>query len=293
MPYTIVWNPSSNRGKSARKVAAVSEELAARDLDAEMVESESPEHMASIAASAEADGRVPVAMGGDGTVNIVMNACRGPIGIIPTGTANALAVELGIPEGEISKAIDVLVAGEPRKIDMARISVSGEPPRLMNTTFSMGFAADATATAERINWIKGDLRYVYAVFPTLAKGKPYEFRVTLDDGEEELIPAWMVMVTNVKDAGGGMMITPESIVDDGLFDICVLGPITRRRFIRTFPRVFRGRHVDDPWITMLRASKISVETDRESICYIDGDRHGSLPATLEVLPGELSVIAPS
>ena len=88
-----------------------------------------------------------------------------------------------------------------------------------------------------------------------------------------------------------MKVTPTAIVDDGLLDILVVGPLSRISFLRIFPKVFAGTHITDPCVTILKARKIRIEAD-EVVAYTDGERFAALPIDIEVKPGALRVFAP-
>jgi len=111
------------------------------------------------------------------------------------------------------------------------------------------------------------------------------------DGEELVTRAMLVSVGNNVSLGGGMKVTPHALVDDGLFDVLVVQPLSRLSFIRIFPRVFKGAHVSDPRVTIHKVTRVRIESD-VAVAYADGERIGPLPIDIEVVPNALRILAP-
>jgi diacylglycerol kinase (ATP) len=97
-------------------------------------------------------------------------------------------------------------------------------------------------------------------------------------------------VGNAISYGGGMKVTPDASVVDGLLDVCLLEEMSAPAFIRAFPSVFRGTHVRHPKVRMLRSTRVAIEADRRVTVYADGERIGPAPAVFEVLPEALPVV---
>jgi diacylglycerol kinase (ATP) len=138
---------------------------------------------------------------------------------------------------------------------------------------------------------KGKNRYLLALAIELVKLGPISYRVVLD-GEELLTKAALISVGNNVSLGGGMKVTPDALLDDGLLDVLVVQPLGRFAFMRIFPRVFSGTHVTDPRVTIYRAKRILIEA-YGVVAYADGERVGPLPIDIEVVPNALRVLAPA
>ena len=130
--------------------------------------------------------------------------------------------------------------------------------------------------------------YVAALIKTLSRFTPAGFTMDLD-GEVVRGQHMLVAVGNSISYGGGMKVTPDASVVDGLLDVCMLRALSKPAFLRAFPRVFRGTHVTHPAVRMARVHRIHIEADRRVMVYADGERVGPGPATIEVAPGSLSV----
>jgi len=103
----------------------------------------------------------------------------------------------------------------------------------------------------------------------------------------------MLAVGNGSSYGGGMLVCPGARSDDGMLEVCVIQELPKWQFVTTFPKVFKGRHVDHPAVRMLRGREIEIAADRPFQVYADGERVGSLPATFTVMPGALRVVVPA
>ena len=133
-----------------------------------------------------------------------------------------------------------------------------------------------------------------ATLRTLVTYSPRRFRITVD-GTMVDTDAWLVAVGNTRTYASGMMITPAASVHDGLLDVCVVGPVSRTEFLRTFPSVFSGTHVEHPEVRTARGTQITVEILDPAPAvdlWASGEHAGSLPARLEPAAGALAVVVP-
>lgn len=238
-----------------------------------------------------------VVVGGDGMVCLATNLLVGskvPLGIVPSGTGNDMARGLGIPLGNSEAAIEALLSAlqlPPRIIDTGRIRHPGGEETRFSCVVSAGFDAVANERANQMRWPKGKSRYNLAILRELAVLTPLHYRLTLDGVPLET-DGMLVSVANNTSFGGGMLVTPDALLDDGLFDVLVVQPLSRLAFLRIFPRVFKGTHVSDPRVKIYRARSIRIEADAV-VAYADGERVGPLPIDIDVVPGSLRVLAPA
>lgn len=241
-----------------------------------------------------------VVVGGDGMVNLGVNLVAGtrvPLGIVPSGTGNDMARGLGIPHDDTEAAIRFLgeALGQPaREIDAVRIRWTDEDgtpgERRFACALSAGFDAIVNERANLMRHPKGPSRYTLALLAELVRLKPFRYRVTFD-GQLDEFDAVMVSVGNNVSLGGGMKITPDAVLDDGLLDIMIVKPLSRIAFLRLFPRVFQGTHTGLSIVEMRRARRIRIEADAPIVVYADGERTAPLPVELEVEPRALRVLA--
>ncbi len=237
-----------------------------------------------------------VVVGGDGMVSLGTNlvaATTIPLGIVPSGTGNDVSRGLKIPIGQTDAAIDLLLAAlghEPRVIDAVLVRRSGEPDHWYAGVLSAGFDALVNERANLWRWPRGKSRYNLALLRELATLHPTTYRLVLD-GVEWNTAGTLVSIANNTSFGGGMLITPDALLDDGLLDVCVVEPLSRTAFLGIFPRVFKGTHVTDPRVSIRRAKRVRIEADGV-VAYADGERVGPLPLEIEVVPGALRVLVP-
>ncbi len=237
-----------------------------------------------------------VVVGGDGMVNLGANLVAGtgvPLGVVPSGTGNDTARALGIPHDNAEAAIRLLLDAlqrPPRVIDAGRIRRSDGTTTWFACMVSAGFDAVVNERANRMRWPKGPSRYNLAMLIELAVLRPITYRLVLD-GVESMATGVLVSVGNGVSLGGGMKVTPDALLDDGMLDVLVVQRLTRVQFLRIFPRVFKGTHLSDPRVTVHRVRSITIDAD-DVVAYADGERVGPLPIDIEVVPGALRVLAP-
>lgn len=253
---------------------------------------EAPGHAEALAREAAAAGCDRVAVvGGDGTVGETLNALAGTgtaLGIVPIGTGNDLARNLGIPRS-LEEAVAGLATAVRRRIDLGE-----ESERLFGVIVGVGFAADVMRQANlRRGPAKGSAAIFLSILQTVAQLKPLPVRLILDDREpfEALMTALFVM--NTRTTGGGLMICPEAVPDDGLLDLCLMRDIGRLDFLATLPKAYSGRHASHPKVSFFRARSVRLEAERPLVKMFDGDLFGDAPLDARVRRAALDVLVPA
>ncbi len=236
-----------------------------------------------------------VAVGGDGLVNLAINALADsgvPLAIVPTGTGNDLARGLGItrqrPDAATQRIVRALRSGGIREIDVGVVTTS-QGERRFGGVVSVGFDARVNARANAMRWPRGGTRYVLATLRELASLRPVQLAMTVGETTREFEAAF-VSVANNRFIGGGMAIAPEAKIDDGLFDVVRVEPISRRTLLMFFPRVFAGTHTKLDVVHIHREERLSL-TGTGIDLYADGENLGTLPAGIRMLPRALRVLA--
>jgi diacylglycerol kinase (ATP) len=248
----------------------------------------------ALVAAVEAGVDAVVVSGGDGMVNLAVNAVAGtgtPLGIVAAGTGNDIARELGLPLAADHAATAVVRAlddGSRRTVDAARCRLDGGGVRWFAGVLGVGFDAVVNERANGWSWPRGQAKYTLAVARELPVFRERSYVLDLD-GRPVSARAMLVAIANGPAYGGGMRISPRSSMDDGLLDVVVAGPLSRWEFARIFPTVFSGRHVDHPRVTLYRAASVRIDSPG-IIGYADGERFGPLPLTCDAVPGALTVL---
>lgn len=231
-----------------------------------------------------------VAAGGDGTINEVVNGLKADValGILPLGTANVLALELGISVNDLPAALAVIRDGEPRPIDLGRIN-----NRRFLLMAGFGFDAEVVASvAKPLKDLVGGPAYFLSAVEAFSRVRPARFRLQADTEAMET-QAYMVVVANAASYAGQLQIAPLATIDDGWLDVCVFQERRPGGFLRQAWQVLRRRHLRDPDVRYFRCRSIRVEATPEVGIQVDGDPAGRTPARIELLPGAVRVYRPS
>jgi YegS/Rv2252/BmrU family lipid kinase len=233
---------------------------------------------------------VVIAAGGDGTLNEVIQGLAGSetaLGVLPTGTVNVWAREMGIPL-ESAKAREILLHGQTRRIDLGQVN-----GRYFLLMVGIGFDAEITQAVERKPLKRlGVLGYVLAAlwFGAGYAGFPLTLRV--DDADPVRTRALQIVIGNTRLYGGAFKFTWQARCDDGLLDLCVVhkrGMLGRWIVLGDFALNLERRRL---WVRYNTFKKVVIETKDPVAIQIDGDPAGYTPATFEVVPGALKVIVP-
>ena len=285
----LLVNPHSAGGRTIKLLPEIERELERRGVPYRVVRTESLDHGVAEARAAAGDDEIPVVMSGDGLIGQIGGALAGtntPLGILPGGRGNDLARVLGIPT-EPAGSVAALAEGNVRAIDVGEVN-----GKRFLCIASCGFDSDANRIANEAKLVRGNLVYAYAAIRALAAWKPATFALELDGAKVENV-GYTVAVANSKAYGGGMFIAPEADLSDGRFDVVLVGDRGKISCLINLPKVFKGTHVENEEVRVMRAAEVTIRADRPFAVYADGEHLTDLPATLHVLPRALRVIAPS
>lgn len=290
----ILINPTSGKGRGGKNAPAAVARLRARGVRVSELVGASGEQSLALARAAVADGiDALIACGGDGTVHCALQAVAGtdvPLGIIPVGTGDDIARALDLPLNDVVAAADVIADGGTRQVDYGVVTTSDASSAAFLAVLSAGFDSEVTERANNLKWPTGSSRYLVATMTELAVYKPVEFTITVDD-RVLVREAMMLAVGNGSSYGGAMLVCPGAVVDDGLFDLTFLTKTSKLTFLRTFPGVFKGTHVNSPSVLTMRGRSVHVEAPGQT-AYADGERVGPLPMDVALVASGLKVFAP-
>ncbi|MFZ0158045.1 MAG: diacylglycerol kinase family protein [Kineosporiaceae bacterium] len=297
-PVAVAVNPTSGSGRGARAGARTAELLAAAGFEVSPLQAQNAAELRERVTVALARGiRALIVVGGDGMVNLGVTLVAGtgvPLGIVAAGTGNDNARELGLPVGgdpddAVLTAIRVLQCGTTRPVDAVRWSTAQDRGWFVGV-LGAGFDTIVNERANRWRWLRGHLRYDLAILRELPVFTPRHYTLELD-GVARRTSAVLVAVGNGPAYGGGMRICAGAVMDDGLLDVVVAGPMSRRALVRLYPKVYRGTHLEHPAVSVVRARTVRI-TSPGIVAYADGERLAPLPLTCEVVGGAVHLLAP-
>ncbi|MFZ0531076.1 MAG: diacylglycerol kinase family protein [Propionicimonas sp.] len=302
---TLVVNPSAGGGRARRLLPRVTRKLLTAlpqaGLRVFQTTSYAEARLRCIAAVEQArppvEGRMAdslLVMGGDGMVNLGLNACAQtpvPLGLVPAGTGNDFCRGVGLAVGAVDAA-GAVVAGRTRRIDLMSVSgslVGGAEHRWVGSIVSTGFDGRVNYRTNRLRWSLGGVAYAWAALAELSRFEPLPYRLIID-GVPRNQSAMFVAIGNAGWFGGGMRGCPNADVSDGLLDITVVNPVSRATLLRVLPMMYTGGFVRDPAVELLRAREVVVDGDG-LYGMADGEELGPVPLTCGVASRSVTIYA--
>jgi diacylglycerol kinase (ATP) len=293
----IILNPYSGRWKAQAAIPHIERACREIGLDYDLVVTDGPGHGIELARNAALAGFSPiVCAGGDGSISEVVNGLMqaagdgiaGPLGIIPLGSADDLADMLGLDK-EIHAACQVIQAGYMRTIDVGWVN-----GRFFDNNSAIGLEPMVTLTQAAMARVKGTPRYILAALKAIARHRPWQAHLTWDDGEYEG-PIALASVGNTRRTGGAFWMTPRAEMDDAYLDAVFARKMGRLRLLRLLPTTFDGSHVDQPEVTYIRMTHLTIECEPSTPIQADGEVFDSSATHIEyrILPGRLAVVVPA
>ena len=299
--YKVIFNPESNKGANVALFSEIEKELAARGLDCGIFLTDHPWHAAELAQAAPGEGYdVVVAGGGDGTSNEVINGImlarqKGEditMGLLPIGRGNDFNFGLDNPE-DWRESIEVLAAGKTRMVDVGHLTGGHYPEgRYFGNQIGIGFDAVVgfLAAEQRITGFAG---YLVAAIRTMWIYHPAPVLNFQLDGETFEQACLMLTMMNGSRAGGGFMMAPHHVIDDGLFDVCLADSIPRTKIFPLLFRFIQGTQIGHPAIHYHKASRVEIKAVSGSIpAHADGETICTAGESLSIkmLPQVLKVL---
>lgn len=284
----LLGNPSARNG--AAQLEEVADGFRARGADVEVVSSSTVAEARAATRRAVSQGAERlVAVGGDGVVHIAVNAAaesQTVLGVVPLGTGNDFARALGLLGGTVDEQVERALA-EPVPVDLVRTDHGW-----VASVATLGFSGDVTARANALSWPRGQTRYTVATLLQLPRLRTLP--VTVDvEGTRVGGATTLLAVGNTAFFGGGMRICPSARSDDGRLHVVSIGDVPRRTFLRVFPTVFSGRHLDRPEVSSAQGATVSIDGPPDVEVWADGEVLGPLPIRLEAVPGAIRVAGAS
>ncbi len=302
----FVVNPRAGNGSAARQWKKLEPEVARMPGVCGVSLTEGPLHAVELAREAAARGAdVVVAVGGDGTINEVANGLiedeepvsgRAALGIVPLGTGGDFRRSLGFGDSPLA-ALARLENGRRRQIDLGRLELTTADGRTSRRVFvniaSFGLSGLVVRMVNRSSKaLGGKASFALGSLRAVASYANQPVRIALDGVDWKELKISDVAVANGQFFGGGMWIAPEARLDDGLFDVVVVGDLSRRSVLANGPKIYRGRHLGLDGVEVIRASSVAARPlgDEPVLVDVDGEQPGQLPAGFTLLPSALPLV---
>lgn len=304
-----IINPTSGNGRTGRMHKEISEKLSEIVAPLTTALTRGPMDATALTAQALLDGYEQiVAVGGDGTINEVVNgffkngAALNPeahLALVTNGTGGDFRRTFGIEDG-LQASLARVAQGKPKRIDIGRISFltdDGKPAaRHFANIASFGMSGDVVRRVNRAKFSKlfgGRFAFRWGAIRSAIGYKNKPVRLKIDNTFDEVVTVSTVAVCNGKYFGGGMKVAPDAQPDDGQFDVIIMGNAPRDETIRVMNSIYSGDHVRHPSVKVIRGKSVIATpvqaTERAGVYLdVDGESPGQLPGVFEVLHKALS-----
>ena len=312
-PIIAIVNPRSGGGRTGRLWPKIARKLE-RSLGP--FETRFTDHTASphdlpaeapTRAALKDGARLIIAVGGDGTINEVVNgffehgtaiAPTAQLGLLNGGTGGDFRRSFGLPD-RWDDSIDRLAQGSPQPLDIGRIRFTAhdgrETTRYFNNIASFGMSGAVDQAVNRTRWPKffgGSFAFLWASLTTALRYRPQAVRLKTDTGFDETIHVGTAAIANGRYFGGGMRIAPHAKPDDGVFEIIIMRDTTLKDLITNAAALYNGSHLQNEKVLAIRARMLEAHPADPKACVlldIDGEAPGRLPAYIDILPGALKL----
>lgn len=293
--YTIV-NPVSSNGKTGQRWPNHMKKFIDAEIDLEVKMTHYPGHAVKLTQDALKKGyHTIMAVGGDGTVNEVLNGFfekgelinnKAALLIFSQGTGSDYIRSLNLTK-DAADIIATYQRQKIKKVDIGEITYQDfdniERSRYFINTADVGIGGETVEFVNQSSKIMGGfLTYLYGVIRTLIKYENKNMKLKIDDKviKDDILNS--VIISLGKYFGGGMQIAPEAKVDDGIFDITILGNLSKLETVLNLYRAYKGTHIYYKKIDYLKGKKVSIESDERVLIDIDGECAGILPAQFKI-----------
>jgi diacylglycerol kinase (ATP) len=312
----LILNPAAGTDEGASLVARINELLREQigDPDITITTGPADAERAAFRAASEGETRLFVA-GGDGTLNEVLNGVHASgrltevvFGVLPLGTGNDFAAVIGIPR-EIEDAVRAVAEGHTLAVDVGRLD-----DRVFVNVSAGGFVAEVSdAVTPGLKTLAGKLAYLIGGAQALLSYEPVQAHIeplgesyVLHPSEQldaacasmhQGIAAYdvdlqMFAVCNSRLIGGGRLIAPAAVIDDGWLDVCVVEPMPTLEFVNLLRQVARGEHLDDPRVSYFRTRDLRLQFSRVIKVNTDGQVLDAASCRYSILPRAARFLVP-
>lgn len=247
---------------------------------------------------------VVVCIGGDGTLNEVVNGFMGEdgpirpealLGFIPLGTGCDFIKTVPIPR-DVNRALDLIRDRHVRPIDLGRLQYTdhngNSAYRYFHNVTSFGLGGEVDKRVNRTTKVFGGfISFIWATLISILIYDKKRIHLRVDTSFDQEVMIWNVVVANGQYHGGGMWVAPDASVDDGLFHVTVIGDLTLPQVFLNLPSLYNGKIYQVEKVTTLVGKRVEAYSDHQVLLDVDGEQPGQLPVTIDIVPGALPLIA--
>ncbi len=296
----VIVNPTAGAGRTARLWPQIMSLFQRQGLRFEHDITEAPGHAIELAKVAAANGyNMVISVGGDGTINEIVNGLYAAgnikdamLGIVSTGTGGDYIRTIGIPR-RYEEACRCFLEPKNLTVDLGVVEYASNgqrAERLFVNFAGMGFDAEIVRrTTQQFKALGSLPSYLAGLLVTLLAYRNKDISLTVD-GETENRRVCTVVMNNGRYGGGGMLAAPDASINDGYFDVMIIGDLSKPDLLRSLPRIYKGTHLTHPKVTMKRAKEIEIRSAQPMQLQADGELLGQVPARFRILPSVLKVI---
>lgn len=297
-PALIFVNPAAGGGRAISCLPGIRRVFEEFNIPAEFVETNTPQEMTALAQKAVAESRkLLVVMGGDGTLQALVNAVHGAdvlVGVLPVGGGNDFAAALNMPRDPI-EAARAMLQGAPLWVDLVRARTADGRERMYVGGGGVGLDADAALYAgTTFRNVPGRLRYVFSALTALWRFQPMNVTATFPESDlpDIELSVLLAAVLNTPTFGAGIRLAPSALPDDGWLDVVFVEDLRWIEVLQLLPRLIMTGELRTERMKRIRAKSVRLSTDRLSMFHGDAELLGHAPVEISVVPRAVQMLEP-
>ncbi|HEY6945330.1 MAG TPA: diacylglycerol kinase family protein [Candidatus Acidoferrum sp.] len=299
IPALVFVNRAAGRRRAHTYLPRLRELFESRDSSVQFIETDSASELEEAARQALVqEPRVLLAMGGDGTFQALANGVSGSdatIGILPTGGGNDFGAALGLPADPL-QAVERVLKGRLRFVDLIRVRTVDGRTRLYAGGGGIGLDAEAARYASgAYRRLPGRFRYIASALRALLEHEPLKVRLEFPGTNIPAVETTSLLtcVLNTPTYGGGLRLAPDARIDDGLFQVVLVGDLSTVTVLKLLPRLMRSGELRTSQVKRWCVRAVRMSANRPCLFHGDGEILGPAPIEVEIVPRAVRVLAPA